>query len=135
MLKPLVQDEISQATVTRLTCEYITQRILALSRTTFAEGASKDVLLQTKVEISTYVDDRSLLLCSFDQVLVDLSEHVSKVRNREQRKELFPLIQDVELLVGEFHKLLSSGMAQNLISNDKIASLNSLAYKSIMNVL
>jgi hypothetical protein len=112
------EEEQSVSSTLRLTCEYITQRVIELSRTSFDRSASKDQLIQTKNEITL-----------FEQVITEAGQKIPKIRNREQRKEMFSYIEEASLLISEFHKMLSSAMAQTLVSNDKIATLNSMAYK------
>jgi hypothetical protein len=97
--------------------DYINQNIIKYSPK-IKNNASKEDLEEIKKEILEY-----------EEQVTEIKDNISKLK-RNERKILYPIVMDIFELLTNFHEILSSAY-KNQISNDKIATLTSLAYKNI----
>ncbi|KAG2382423.1 hypothetical protein C9374_005625 [Naegleria lovaniensis] len=93
-------------------------------------------LLDYAVEISSKTFDKSQLSVihqegqQLEERLLEITQEIQRIKDRILRKSLFTLRESIHNSLTNFNQVLADAMVGHL-SNDKIATLNSLAYRSI----
>jgi len=98
--------------------QYITRNILSLIDKIVDKSTTQNELK----EITEKSKDMDLLI---NETII----HLRKLK-RTEKKLLYPLCEDVTELMKKFHDLLSSAIKKTL-TNEKIATLNNMAFKNI----
>ncbi|KAJ6227299.1 hypothetical protein M0813_09880 [Anaeramoeba flamelloides] len=118
-IHPKVIEEPHVMKKLELTLQYIRREVMSMTNSIVDLNTSEEELKQMKIDIDQY-----------DELLNKKRVVLYKMKKKE-RSEIMPQIQDLKEYIGKFHELLSRALSKKFISNDQIATLNSLAYRSI----
>jgi hypothetical protein len=118
--KPLSEDDaLKNPETLRLQLKFIEKLLIETANIISSRVHNNQTLKQ--------VHDNSKKL---EERLATATTNIQKLKNRAVKRELYEIRESLNESLINFNKILAEALVKNL-SNDKIATLNSLAYKSI----